>query len=371
MVFPLASGFRRGLTLGVVGVAAAVLGCAEATVIQGCEPADGVTPLCGVTNPEDLVAMPGGRWLITGEMPHPGVEPAIQGRLVAVRLADEHQQVLFPGTVAAMGPSLGDPACPGPPDPARFAPHGLDLRAISSGRKVLAVVNHGAQERVDLFELGEAAGGLRVAWVGCVVVPETVWPNDVVVQADGGLVVSKMLPAPLDASGFGTAFKMLTGGVTGAVFAWDPKAGWSEIENSQGSAPNGVAVAPNGDLFFAEWGADRLVRLRHGEAGQVEREFIALPHHPDNLSWAPDGRLLSAGQVGSWPEMMACQSVEQGTCALPFSVVRVDPESLSAEEILVHPGTAMGSVSSVLVVGDRLYLGSFSSDRMASAAYTP
>ncbi|MFP8873401.1 MAG: hypothetical protein VCB42_02465, partial [Myxococcota bacterium] len=137
------------------------------------------------------------------------------------------------------------------------------------------------------------------------------------------------------------------------------------------SAPNGVAMAPNGDLFFAEWGADRLVRLRPGEAGRVEREFIALPHHPDNLSWTPDGRLLSAGQVGSWPEMMACQSIEQGTCALPFSVVRVDPESLVAEEILVHPGTAMGSVSSALVVGDRLYLGSFASDRMASAAYTP
>ena len=92
---------RVARVFAVVGFAAAVLGCAEATVIQGCEPADGVTPLCSVTNPEDLVAMPGGRWLITGEMPHPGAEPGIQGRLVAVRLADEHQQVLFPGSVAA------------------------------------------------------------------------------------------------------------------------------------------------------------------------------------------------------------------------------------------------------------------------------
>jgi hypothetical protein len=31
----------------------------------------------------------------------------------------------------------------------------------------------------------------------------------------------------------------------------------------------------------------------------------------------------------------------------------------------------MGSVSSALAIGDTLYLGSFSSDRMARAPYTP
>jgi hypothetical protein len=113
------------------------------------------------------------------------------------------------------------------------------------------------------------------------------------------------------------------------------------------------------------------VRLRHHEAGQLSRDVIELPHHPDNLSWTAEGQLLSAGQVGSWPQMMACQSVEQGTCGLAFSVLRIDPETLATEEVLVHSGTAMGSVSSALAIGDTLYLGSFSSDRMARAPYTP
>ena len=367
---------RNGKSLASILVAVAVvatlLGCAEPKVIADCEPAEGVTPLCGLTNPEDLVEVPGGGWLITGEMPHLQTESPIQGRLMAVRIADHSQQELFPGGLSARGPVLGDPACPGPPEPARFAPHGLDLAQLASGRQVLAVVNHGEQERVDLFDVDLISGEPRLAWAGCVPVPTSMWPNDVVLRQDGSLVVSKMLPGPLGATGLAVGFRLLTGGNTGAVYGWSPGKGWSEFEGSQGSAPNGIAVSPDGrDLFFAEWGADRLVRLRRSEAGQLSREVVELPHHPDNLSWTSDSQLLSAGQVGSWQQMMACQSVEQGTCGLAFSVVRIDPETLATEEVLVHSGTAMGSVSSALAVGDTLYLGSFSSDRMARAPYTP
>lgn len=360
--------------LALVGWAALVVGCADAKRIEGCDPADGVTPLCGLTNPEDLVVTPDGRWIITGEMPHPGTESPIQGRLVAVRVADEGQEVLFPGDAPSpkAASALGDTACPGPPDPARFGPHGLDVNVLSSGRVVLAVVNHGAQERVDFFDVKAGSDVPELAWAGCVVVPADMWPNDVVLREDGSLVVSKMLPGPLDSTGISVGLRLLTGGDTGAVYTWNAETGWREIPNSQGSAPNGVAVsAEGGDLFFAEWGGDGLVRLQGFEGEAPVRESVELPHHPDNLSWTPDGQLLAAGQVGSWPQMMACQSLEEGTCALAFSVVRVDPETLEVEEILVHPGTAMGSVSAALVVGDRLYLGSFASDRMASAPYTP
>jgi len=61
----------------------------------------------------------------------------------------------------------------------------------------------------------------------------------------------------------------------------------------------------------------------------------------------------------------------QGTCGLAFLVVRIDPETLATEEVLVHSGTVLGSVSSALAIGDTLNLGSFSSDRMARPSYTP
>jgi len=371
---------RRPGTLALWAALAGVAlgGCGgETASLTTCEPADGVDPVCGFVNPEDLALLPGGSWLAVSQMPKGLDATTATGSVVAWRPSDDRRAVLFPppsGTAVPTreGPNWGDPACEGPPRAEDFGAHGIDVVRLDSGETVLAVVRHGERDAIEFFEFDWTADGPRVSWRGCVETPEGVWPNDVALRPNGEMVVSKMMSAGSSATGVLEAARMIFGMDTGYVLSWAPGAGWREVEGTRGSAPNGVAVTPDGgEIFFAEWRSQRLVRVRRSEDGRVEVDAVALSHYPDNLSWTPDGRLLVAGQVGDWAELIACAQVEEGNCAAGFQVVRVDPSTLGTEVILDHPGTATGGVSSALVVGDELYVGTFSGDRVARAPYAP
>ena len=68
--------------------------------------------------------------------------------------------------------------------------------------------------------------------------------------------------------------------------------------------------------------------------------------------------------------MLACGQIESGTCALAFSVWRVEPATLESELVLRHAATSMGAGTAALQVGDEILIGTFAGDRMAGAAYT-
>jgi len=359
--------------IGVV-LLLAVAGCGgDITPLTTCEAADGVEVSCGFQNPEDLARLPGSNWLVVSEMPG-RTEETGAGSLVAWRPSDDRRQVLFPlaDPPAVADAAWGDPACPGPPDPAVFAPHGVDVLPQNSGDTLLAVVNHGGREAVELFAFDWGPSGPRVTWKGCLVAPPDVWPNDVALQPNGELIVSNMISGTEGVAAIVSLGRMLLGFDTGSVLSWKPGTGWRQVEGTRGSAPNGVAVTPDGsEVYFAEWGRERLVQVLRDGTSTPTRRFVALPHHPDNLSWTADGRLLAAGQVGDWSELIACGQVEEGTCSVPFSVVRIEPATLESEVILDHPGTATGGVSSALVLGDTMYVGTFAGDRVGSAPYAP
>ncbi len=368
----------RAIAFGVLLIGFGLQGCGgETKSLTACEPADGVDPVCGFTNPEDLALLPGGSWLAVSQMPKGLDASAATGSVIAWRPSDDRRAMLFPppaGTAASVGtgPSWGDPACAGPPAPEDFGAHGIDVIRLDSGETALAVVAHGTRETIQFFEFDWTADGPRASWKGCVETPEGVWPNDVALRPNGEIVVSKMMSAGSSATGVLEAVRMIFGMDTGYVLSWAPGAGWNEIEGTRGAAPNGVAITPDGgEVFFAEWRGQRLVRVRRGEGGQVEVDAVSLSSYPDNLSWTPDGRLLVAGQVGDWSELIGCAQIEEGNCAAGFEVVRVDPSTLRTEVILDHPGTATGGVSSALVMGDELYVGTFSGDRVARVPYAP
>ncbi len=152
---------------------------------------------------------------------------------------------------------------------------------------------------------------------------------------------------------------------TGAVLEWTPAGGWRELPETSAPAPNGVAVAPDGEqLFVAVWGVGELFAVAlHGAA---ERRAVALPFHADNLSWAPDGRLLVAGQRASLASIIACSGLDEGTCAIPFAVAYVDPDSLGVEVVLDHDGASGMGMATVAVEHEgELWLGTAAGDRVA------
>lgn len=338
----------------------------SAEVLSECVDGNGLVAVCGFTNPEDLALVPATPWIIVSQYPREGEA----GSLVAFRAIDSRRRTVYPDgpdegllSAAAPVPGWGDPACPGPPDALRFTPHGIDARSDANGAGVVAVVNHGGREAVELFEVGYAAGGPALGWRGCVVMPDGSWPNDVAFWPGGGFAVTDMM-RPMDGSGaMWSGLRLAFGADTGRVWRWTPGEGMAVVPGSEGSGPNGVAVSPDGtEVFFAEWGARRLVRLRLD--GERARSEIELPIRPDNLSWSRDGRLLVAGQKGGMGEILACGDLESGTCALDYAVVVVEPASLDRLAVIEGDPRITGAVSSALHVGGELFLGTFAGDRI-------
>ncbi len=344
-----------------------------------CDPAqeEAGLVLCDLRNPEDIALLPGRAWIVVSQMARldedPSADPASArpGDLLAIRLADGARRRLFPPNAAEPGPPWpplpseerwGDGACPGPPDPARFLPHGIDVGSDRQGRGRLAVVNHGGREAVEIFEIGVRAAP-SVEWRGCVPMPEGMMMNDVAWHPAGGFVVTNFSPS-LEGRGLATVwtgFEIMTGRETGSVLRWTPEAGLVEIGNSRGSAPNGVAVAPDGsEIFVAEWGAKSVFRLRFDGDGEPLRDAVALEHSPDNLSWTRDGRLLVAGQGGGVLKVLGCNEIEEGACGVDYGVYSIDPVSLEARRLYDGKGAA----SVALEVEDEVLVGSFVGDRI-------
>lgn len=350
-----------------VGTALWLVGCSAGPgAITGCLAADGVTPICGFHNPEDLAHLPGASWIVVSQFP--GMLQEGSGSLLAYRVADGRRRTLFPDPDAPRreGAVWGSPDCPGPPDPSRFAPHGIDVD-LRSHR--LAAVVHGSREAVELFEIGQSPEGPALVWRGCTVMPEGVGINDVALLPNGGFVVTKMFSL----GGFEqlvSTTRMLLGWRSGYLLEWHPESGFQEVPDSGGSGPNGVVASADGrDLYFSEWTGTRIVRIHRNPDGTVERGEAALDHHPDNLSWTRDGRLLVTGQIGPIGELLACGSTEEGVCALPFSVYLVEPTTLDAKLVLEHAATAHGAASVALEVGDEIFIGTYDGDRISRAAF--
>lgn len=366
-----------GCTLWLVAMQG--LSCSsDPPIITACEPIDGIVPICEFRDPEDLALLPGGAWILVSQMRERRGDEGPPGSLIGYRLADGRLRKLYPppepGTGGTSGPEpsagWGSPACPGPPDPALFSPHGVDVARSGTGARGLGVVNHGGRESIELFEIAFDVGGPVLFWRGCVPLPPRVWPNDLVLSPGGGVLATNMLPGRCGLSGAWGVVRLFFGADTGDVLEWRPESGWSALAESAASAPNGLAASRDAsEVYVAEWGRDRLVRLRRDQRGHAQRDSVELPHHPDNITWTKDGRLLVTGQLGPVGSLMACSRIEAGTCGVPFSVVLVEPATLEVIPVLDSTGAVMGAGTVALEVGDEIFIGTFAGDRLARAPF--
>jgi hypothetical protein len=376
--------FQARIAFVIVSAGLSLLGCSappEPLARCDAEAEQAGRSICGVRNPEDLALLPGRRWLLVSEMApmeataEEGSTPAQAGSLLAIRLSDGTRRRLHPtdddvhrdaGSRAAARASLGDPDCPGPPDSGLFMPHGVDVGRAPAGEARLAVVNHGGREAIEIFEIDFERGPV-LEWRGCVPMPEGLMANDVAWLPDGGFVVTNFAPV-LEESGLAalwTGFEILTGRATGAVYRWTPGEGLALIEGSEGSAPNGIAVAPDGrTILVAEWGADSIYRLRIDGGADARRRSVALEHSPDNLSWMRDGRLLVAAQAGGLLAALGCNEIEEVGCDIEHAIYAIDPVSLEATRLFVGRGAA----SVALEAGDEILVGVFKGDQIERVA---
>src|SRR5262249_8469956 len=132
-----------------------------------CAPANGWNLICGNQNPEDLVPLPGTRWLIASGM-------AEGSGLKLVDTDAKTARVFYTGQPAQQRPDKKlFPNCPAAPDARTFNAHGLYLRrAEGPGIYRLYVVSHGALESIQVFTVDGNGAQPSLTWTGCVPMPE-------------------------------------------------------------------------------------------------------------------------------------------------------------------------------------------------------
>ena len=335
---------------------------AQAPAASSCAPAAGLTFICGLQNPEDVVLVPGTRWLVTS-----GMAPGAGLSLVDTQ-AKAVRKLYGPDTANARADRARFANCPGPLDPKQAVLHGLALRPAAGGRYTVYATNHGGRESVEVFELsvgsGAAPGIPSATWIGCVLLPSKLAANSVAAFSDGTLAATVLM---LPGRTFEDAFAMRN---TGIVLQWRPGTpAFVELKGTELVANNGIDTSPDDREFYvASTPTRRVYAFARDTPGAGPLRFAQLKDFgPDNVRWTVDNRLITAGLIDDEPACGGRPKDEKGIrCPMGYAVATIDPRTMTATEIARGPrtpsftGTAMAAV-----VGNELWLGSFLADRLA------
>jgi hypothetical protein len=322
-----------------------------------CDPSHGMTPLCGFTNPEDLVIIADGTKLLVSEM---GIfMQDTPGSLSLLDIASGQKQsikIIWENK----GETWGDNLCP-QPQTSLFSPHGIDLMTRTDGKEQLLVVNHGGREAVEFFELSQLNKQWQLHWKGCALPPDDPFINDVAGLKDGGFLVTHMWDK--NQPYLMLILKYLVGINTGWVWEWQPQGGFNKLAGSSGSGPNGIVVsADNSKIYVNLYGDNKTIKIDR-LTGLLEDEFEV--QQPDNITLDEEGNLWVASHKHN-PITQDCADVVAGPCLLPFEIVKADAKTMQTEVVLSHQGAPTGYSTVALKVGNNIFMGSAHGDRIVS-----
>ena len=339
--------FLASLVVALWPLGLAGQGAAGASGTTSCSPAGAVRFVCGQQAPEDLVVLPGSQWIVASAF-------AGTGGINLINVRDHTTTLAFP---AATSKERLDAktynTCPGPPDAAdkaKFATHGLALRAGRNSTHTLYAVHHGGRESIEVFEVDARGKTPALTWVGCAVAADPIGLNSVVALPEGGFIATDFLARGIDAAGRG---RMLAGENNGALWEWHTATGWKMIPGSEAAGANGLEISKDGKwLYVAACGSQSFFRLSRGQT-PVKRDAVPLGFRVDNIRWAPDGSIFAAGQGGVAPMQTS-------------NIVKIDPNTLKVREIIRHPNSPeFGNGTVAVQIGKELWVGSFRGDRIA------
>src|SRR5207253_2088388 len=214
-----------------------------------CAPSGGLNFICGLQAAEDLVLVPGTRWLIASGM-------TAGSGLHLIDTQAKTARSLFSSSVStARTDKTRFAGCPGPPDPKQVVLHGLSLRPAQTGRYTLYATNHGGRESIEVFDVDARSATPSATWTGCVLLPEKLAANSVAAFNDGALVATVlMLP--------GKTFQdVWAGRNTGVVLMWTPGSkDFRMLAGTELPGNNGIETSSDDREFYvASTGLKRIV----------------------------------------------------------------------------------------------------------------
>lgn len=324
-----------------------------------CQAEAGLAYVCGLQRPEDVLVIPGTRWLIVS-----GYAPG-----AGLHFIDTRARTALPA-YRRLAPEVDpDPArrlsCGEPVDPALFNARGLSMRALPSGGFQLLVVNHGGRESIEAFDLRLEQDVPQLRWRGCLSMPPGQVANSVAAFPDGTVLVT-VLTRP------GTAIAdFVQGQNTGAVWQWQPGAeSFQQLAGTELPGNNGIEVDPDGRHFYVvAFGWHAVAVFDRTRIGPIE--VITAPDFmPDNIHWT-SGRLLLAGMRYDEPACGGTRRIVDGVadpmlCHRGWVVGELDlGQRRIATVAYGPPARGFNGHSAAALLDGELWLGSFQSDRIA------
>lgn len=325
-----------------------------------CTPGSGITPICGFMAPEDLEVLPGGEFLLAGGLSlHDGGE----GDLRVMKISDHSIQKIYDvsdsESAQVNSEGWGDSNCPGPP--AGFSAHGMKLTQDETGRNILLVINHTSREAVEYFEITNNGDSFKAEWIGCVVVGEGLWINDLAVLPKSGFVASHMMPHEIWPTIFDRPHNDKV--ETGYIVEWNKDIGWKKVEGTEGALPNGVETSQDGTVIYNNhYQSNQVVAIERATGKRLWTSSVK--GAPDNLSITPGGQLLLPTHLGTLRQIRDCMGANEDHCDIGFAVYSINPLDGSTTHLFESSGPPFGGATSAVKTGEHIYLGAFSGNRI-------
>ncbi len=329
---------------------------------DGCEGFDNFSYVCGPINAEDLVLIPGTKWIIASGF----------GGSESLYLIDSEHKIwsnVYPGGEPhARQDMLTYNACPGSPNPNNFVAHGLNIRSETDGHSKLYVVGHGDREAIEVFDVDANSDVPVLTWIGCIMTPDSMQANSVASFADGSLVVTIPLHTGILIN------EAFAGKPTGAVYEWSPgDKGFSKIKGTEMPYGNGIEVSNDDKEFYvASSGLLKVLAFSNSNPTRLLRSSKKLSFIPDNLHMGKDEKLLTAGinvvspLCGDIAMSKKFDLKKLASCSRPFTVLTVDPQSMQDSILVNSPAQKhFSNITMALEVGTELWIGTFAGDRIA------
>ena len=345
-----------------VGRAATALLLAAAIAVacdgtERCQSRGNLGFLYGAERPEDVVRVPGTRWLV-----YSGFSNGAGLKLVDTA-AHSMRQLNY--RVAEGGTSDWS-QCESPPDITTFNTQGLSIRDLGGSQSRLHVVNHGARESIEIFSIEAGADDPLFTWTGCVLMPPGLAANSVATFSDGTILVTVLTHPGRTITDF------WRGEITGAVYSWTPgEASFRLLPGTELPGNNGLETSRDDSEFFViAFGWRSVLAFSRADPSRPLRRGTAPGFMPDNIHWS-DGKLLLAGMQYDEPACGGIRKIINGKaddmrCHRGYSVAQLDPQSMNFSIVAyAGPDPDFNGVSAAAIVAGQLWLASYQSDRVA------
>jgi len=318
---------------------------------SACDAKNGIQPYCGISAPEDIVHVPGTQFLIASQLLDKS------GALILFDTKTGEHKRFTPFVNAGYPPDRqkGDKTCSIPPSDFSF--HGIDLIRDTDGILSLLAIYHGEQDSVQLFGIIQSYNSIDLQWQGCVSIADNIILNDVAALPQGGFVATASSRA---VQGLNKPWQ---------VIKWQKSSGTSVVMSFPTGYGNGISASANGKLLFVNDMTNGKVIKATLDQGEILAEANIV--HPDNNSWTDGGQLLvTSVAISTIDQIMKCIQSREGHCNLPFLVTQLDPLTMTTKLLFSHDGkTVFGGATVAVQLGDKIYLGAFAGNRMASVLF--